>query len=93
MMRAQSERLGPSTYDKLNKVHHDLLAAYAEWIERAKRHGAFKNIPTDIAALLLDMQHGGAMRMQREGVPRETIETVLRFALEALMVRDNAIKP
>ena len=89
MMRAQSERLGPSTYDKLNKVHHDLLAAYAEWIERAKRHGAFINIPTDIAALLLDMQHSGAMRMQREGVPRETIETVLRFALEAVMVRDN----
>ena len=89
MMRAQSERLGPSTYDKLNKVRQDLLAAYSDWIERAKLHGEFINIPTDVAALLLDMQHGGAMRMQREGVPRETIETVLRFALEAVMVRAN----
>ena len=93
MMRAQSEHLGPSTCDKLNKVHHDLLAAYSEWIERAKLHGEFINIPTDIAALLLDMQHGGAMRMQREGVPRETIESVLRFALGALMFRDNATRP
>ena len=49
------------------------LAAYSEWIERAKLRGEFINITTDIAALLLDMQHGGAMRMQREGVPRETI--------------------
>ena len=93
MMRAQSEHLGPSTCDKLNKVRHDLLAAYSAWIERAKLHGEFIDIPTDIAALLLDMQHGGAMRMQREGVPRETIESVLRFALGALMFRDNAIRP
>jgi AcrR family transcriptional regulator len=93
MMRAQSEHLGPSTCDKLNKVSHDLLAAYSEWIERAKLHGEFINIPTDIAALLLDMQHGGAMRMQREGVPRETIESVLRFALGVVMFRDNATRP
>ena len=93
MMRAQSEHLGPSTCDKLNKVRHDLLAAYSAWIERAKLHGEFIDIPTDIAALLLDMQHGGAMRMQREGVPRETIESVLRFALGAVMFRDNAIRP
>jgi AcrR family transcriptional regulator len=92
MMRAQSEHLGPSTCDKLNKVRHDLLAAYSAWIERAKLHGEFIDIPTDIAALLLDMQHGGAMRMQREGVPRETIESVLRFALGAVMFRDNAIR-
>ena len=93
MMRAQSEHLGPSTCDKLNKVRHDLLAAYSAWIERAKLHGEFIDIPTDIAALLLDMQHGGAIRMQREGVPRETIESVLRFALGAVMFRDNAIRP
>ena len=92
MMRAQFEHLGPSTCDKLNKVRHDLLAAYSAWIERAKLHGEFIDIPTDIAALLLDMQHGGAMRMQREGVPRETIESVLRFALGAVMFRDNAIR-
>ena len=93
MMRAQSEHLGPSTCDKLNKVRHDILAAYSAWIERAKLRGECIKIPTDIAALLLDMQHGGAMRMQREGVSRETIESVLRFALGGLMFRDNAIRP
>ena len=93
MMRAQSEHLGPSTCDKLTKARHELLAAYSAWIERAKLHGEFIDIPTDIAALLLDMQHGGAMRMQREGIPRETIEIVLKVALGALMFRDNAIRP
>ena len=93
MMRAQSEHLGPSTCDRLKKVYHDLSAAYSTWIERAKLHGEFINIPTDIAALLLDMQHGGAMRMQREGVPRETIESVIRFALGALMFQDKVIRP
>ena len=93
MMRAQSEHLGPLTCDKLHKVRQELLAAYSAWIERAKLHGEFIDIPTDIAALLLDMQHGGAMRMQREGIPRETIETVLKVALGALMFRDNAIRP
>ena len=93
MMRAQSEHLGPSTCDKLNKVRHDLLAAYSAWIERAKLHGEFIDIPTDIAALLLDMHHAGAMRMQREGIPREMIETVLKVALGALMFQDNVIRP
>ena len=93
MMLAHSEHLGRSPRDNMNQVHRDLLATYSEWIERAKLHGEFINIPTDIAALLLDMQHGGAMRMQREGVPRETIESVLRYALGAVMFRDNAISP
>ena len=93
MMRAQSEHLGPSTCDKLHQARRELLAAYSAWIERAKLHGEFIDIPTDIAALLLDMQHGGAMRMQREGVPRETIKTVLKIALGALMSQDNTIKP
>ena len=85
MMRAQSEHLGPLTCDKLHKARRELLAAYSAWIERAKLHGEIINIPTDIAVLLLDMQHGGAMRMQREGVPREKIEIVLKVALGALM--------
>ena len=93
MMRAQSEHLGPSTCDKLHQARRELLAAYSAWIERAKLHGEFIDIPTDIAALLLDMQQGGAMRMQREGVPRETIKTVLKIALGALMSQDNTIKP
>tara|TARA_B110001452_G_scaffold19305_1_gene15581 strand:- start:271 stop:897 length:627 start_codon:yes stop_codon:yes gene_type:complete len=93
MMRAQSEHLGPSTCDRLKKVYHDLSAAYSTWIERARLHGEFIDIPTHIAVLLLDMQHGGAMRMQREGVPRETIESVIRFALGALMFQDKVIRP
>ena len=93
MMRAQSEHLGPSTCEKLINARHELLAAYSAWIERAKLHGEFIDIPTDIAALLLDMQHGGAMRMQREGIPREMIETVLKVALGALMFQDNVIRP
>ena len=89
MMRAQSEHLGPLTCDKLQQARRELLAAYSAWMERAKLHGEVIDIPTDIAALLLDMQHGGAMRMQREGVPRETIKTVLKIALGALMFRSN----
>ena len=89
IMRAQSEHLGPSTCDKLINARHELLAAYSAWTERAKLHGEFIDIPTDIAALFLDMQHGGAMRMQREGIPREMIETILKVALGALMFQDN----
>jgi len=85
MMRAQIEHFGPLTCDKLHQSRHELLAAYSAWIERAKLHGEIIDIPTDIAALLLDMQHGGAMRMQREGVPREKIKIVLKVALRALM--------
>ena len=93
MMRAQSEHLGPSTCDKLNKVRQIFCRLLG--MDRAGEVCAVSciNIPTDIAALLLDMQHGGAMRMQREGVSRETIESVLRFALGGLMFRDNAIRP
>lgn len=41
----------------------------------------------DIAALYIDAQHGGAMRMQREGVPNETVANVLRMPLCTLVVR------
>lgn len=81
MMRAQSQQFGPSTCDKLIEVRRDLLSTYEVWIERSKSRGEFADISTDIAVLFVDAQHGGAMRMQREGVPNDAIARVLETAL------------
>lgn len=86
-MRAQSQQLGPLTRETLNAFRRSLLNAFAAWVERSKVRGECTNIPTDIAALYIDAQHGGAMRMQREGVPNETVANVLRMALCTLVVR------
>jgi len=86
-MRAQSQQLGPLTRETLNAFRRSLLSAFAAWAERSKARGECTNIPTDIAALYIDAQHGGAMRMQREGVPNETVANVLRMALCTLVVR------
>ena len=86
-MRAQSQQLGPLTRETLNAFRRSLLSAFAAWAERSKARGECTNIPTDIAALYIDAQHGGAMRMQREGVPNETVANVLRRALCTLVVR------
>ena len=60
----------------------DLFTAYFEWVERAKLEGGFVDIETDVAALFLENQHIGAMRMQREGISNETIANVLNFAFK-----------
>ena len=86
-MRAQSQQLGPLTRETLNAFRRSLLNAFAAWVERSKVRGECTNIPTDIAALYIDAQHGGAMRMQREGVLNETVANVLRMALCTLVVR------
>jgi AcrR family transcriptional regulator len=86
-MRAQSQQLGPLTRETLNAFRRSLLSAFAAWAERSKARGECTNIPNDIAALYIDAQHGGAMRMQREGVPNETVANVLRMALCTLVVR------
>jgi AcrR family transcriptional regulator len=86
-MRAQSQQLGPLTRETLNAFRRSLLNAFAAWAERSKARGECTNIPNDIAALYIDAQHGGAMRMQREGVPNETVANVLRMALCTLVVR------
>jgi AcrR family transcriptional regulator len=86
-MRAQSQQLGPLTRETLNAFRRSLLNAFAAWVERSKVRGECTNIPTDIAALYIDLQHGGAMRMQREGVLNETVANVLRMALCTLVVR------
>ena len=90
MMRAQSQQLGPSTCEKLHQLRCDLLGAYEAWTERAKSRGEFADIPSDIAALFIDTQHGGAMRMQREGVANDTIASVLETALGVLAAGERA---
>ena len=89
IMRAQSQQLGPSTCDKLQEVRRKLLNAYEAWITCSKSRGDFADIPTDVAALFMDAQHGGAMRMQREGVPNDTVVSVLGTALHMLVLDEN----
>jgi AcrR family transcriptional regulator len=90
MMRAHAHQLGPSTCEKLHEVRCKLLNAFEAWIERSKSRGEFADIPTDIAALFIDAQHGGAMRMQREGVANDTIAHVLGTALDVLAAGEKA---
>ena len=82
MMRAQSQQLGPSTCAKISQMRLELLNTYSEWITRSKLRGEFADIPTDIAALFFDAQHGGAMRMQREGVSNDDVANVLEIAFK-----------
>lgn len=89
MMRAHARQLGLATCEKLHEMRHDLLGDYEAWIERAKLRGEFADIRTDIAALFIDSQHGGAMRMQREGVPNDVIASVLKTALCVLAASEG----
>lgn len=86
MMRAHAAQLGPTTCKRLSEVRSDLLSAYEAWIERSKSQGECADVPTDIAALFIDAQHGGAMRMQREGVPKDTAKNVLETAFRVLFL-------
>ena len=82
MMTAQSDQLGKTTLEELNRIRADLFAAYFEWVQRAKLEARFSDIETDVAALFLENQHIGAMRMQKEGISNETIANVLNFAFK-----------
>ena len=66
-------------------------SAYGAWIEHSKSRGEFADIPTDIAALFFDAQHGGAMRMQREGIPNDTVARVLEIALRMPILGPSTI--
>ena len=88
-MRAEAQQLGPSTCAKLHEVRRQLLDAYEAWITCSKSRGDFADIPTDVAALFMDAQHGGAMRMQREGVPNDTVVSVLGTALRMLVLGEK----
>ena len=89
MMRAEAQQLGPSTCAKLHEVRRQLLDAYEAWITCSKSRGDFADIPTDVTALFIDTQHGGAMRMQREGVPNDTVVSVLGTALRMLVLGEK----
>lgn len=92
MMRAQSQQFGQSTCDKLMEFRRDLLGSYEAWVDRSKSRGEIADIRSDIAALLLDAQHGGAMRMQKEGVPNETIACVLEMGLRQLISEPSKVE-
>ena len=87
MMTALSDQLGKTTLEELNRIRADLFAAYFEWVERAKLEGRFSDIETDLAALFLENQHIGAMRMQKEGISNETIANVLSFAFKMVFFK------
>ena len=80
-LRAHREGLGEITGNKVDMFRSQTLRNYEAWIERAKSRAEFKaDIPTRAAALFCDAQNGGAMRMQREGVPNEIIKQTLGLA-------------
>ena len=82
MMTSQSDQLGSSTLEELNRIRANLSAAYFSWVERAKLEGGFSDVETNEVVLYLENQHIGAMRMQREGISNETIANVLNFAFK-----------
>lgn len=85
-MRANREDLGAIARNKVDLMRNETLEAYEKWIERAKSRKEFRaDISSKAAALFCDAQNGGAMRMQREGVPSETIGQTLKLAFSALV--------
>ena len=92
MMRAQSQQFGPSTCEKLTELRRDLIGAYKAWFARSRSRGEVADIPTDVAAYFIDAQHGGAMRMQREGVPNDTVACMLETGLRKTVLGGNFIR-
>lgn len=84
-MRAHKDDLGAIARNKVDLLRRETLLNYERWIERAKSCGEFKaDISSEAAALFCDAQNGGAMRMQREGVPNEIIGQTMRLAFSTL---------
>ena len=85
MMRTQHDRFGPKTMQKLDLLREQFERGISKWVECAKSKNQFdRNLPTAVAAHFIDAQHSGAMRMQKEGVPPDQIESFLRFGFAAL---------
>ena len=84
-MRAQRDSLGSATSERVDQLRDEVLDTYMVWIETAKSKGECSaQIPTDAAAVYFDAQNGGAMRMQKEGVDKAKIATVLRYAFKMI---------
>jgi AcrR family transcriptional regulator len=85
-MRAHKDELGEIARTKVDLLRRETLSNYERWIERAKSGGDFKaNVSSKAAALFCDAQNGGAMRMQREGVPNGIIEQAMKLAFTSLV--------
>lgn len=85
-MRAHSQDLGIKTRQKIEALRRETLTHYEHWIDRARTSGALKpDISSQAAALFCDAQNGGAMRMQREGIPNAIIGQTLRLAFSSLV--------
>lgn len=85
MLRAQQHRSGPITGQALKDLRQMFLEGISNWIEDMKSKTAFRqDVPTEIAALFVDAQHAGAMRMQKEDVALPQIESFLRCGFDAL---------
>ena len=85
-MRAHKEDLGAITRNKVDLLRRETLLNYERWIERAKSRGEFKaDISSEAAALFCDAENGGAMRMQREGVPNEIIGQTMKLAFSSVV--------
>ncbi len=79
-------QLGELTVGTAEFHRQETLNQYESWIERAKEDGEFKaDMPTKTAALYVDAQIGAAMKLQKQGVQSDVIETCLRVALTALV--------
>jgi AcrR family transcriptional regulator len=84
-MRAHRDDLGEISRNKVDLLRRETLQNYERWIARAKSRGEFKSdMSSKVAALYCDAQNGGAMRMQREGVPNDVIGQALRLAFSSL---------
>lgn len=84
-MRAHRDELGQDTREKVDQLRGETLRNYETMIKRAKSKSEFRtDIPTGMAALYFDTQQGGAMRLQKEGVPNATIGKILKLAFKAL---------
>lgn len=83
-MRTHRSELGALTGKKVDELRGKTLGKYAALIESMKAKGELSaDVNTEVAALFFDTQNVGAMRMQKEGVPNETIKQVLRQAFSS----------
>lgn len=79
-------QLGERTVGTAEFHRQKTLDQYESWIKRAKANGEFKaNMPTKTAALYVDAQIGAAMKLQKQDVQNDVIETCLRAALSVLV--------